>query len=307
MDAEQKIQENRLIRYLHHCRILASPGSMLSRSARLILITFLFSQQVAAQDSRPGFRLIRDKGEVVGVDYFGAAGLEQAKLHEYPKLESVHFVYGTEITRQDIRYLAKLKNLVELKMGFAGVDSEYVTVDGKLNELSKLKKLEAIHLCKQFMRDEDLRFIGDLPELECLEFNANTNGHGKPGPTATDDCVKHLVKAKSLRDLCILGEVSFSDQFVKDLTSGLPGLEHLEIASDQLTDETLRRLGTRCKNLKWLNVSSKRFTDEGIDLLSQSNRLERLWGVLAGTNRKVLSLGCRPQTIKASRVNDEED
>ena len=42
-------------------------------------------------------------------------------------LERVNFDYGTELTAKDIR---RSLTIAHLYMGYAGVDSEYVTIEG---------------------------------------------------------------------------------------------------------------------------------------------------------------------------------
>lgn len=251
-------------------------------SWRLMLgaLCLLLPNDSAAQsaNARKGYRLIRDEAKrVVTVEYYGTAGLQTAGLHEFPHLDSVYITYGVKLTKEDVAYLAKLENLESLEMGFAGVSGEYVEVEGGLSKLAELKRLQRFCLCKHKMTDDDLRFVTSLPRITYLEFNADTNSPGEEGPTATDHCADYVIRAKTLREVCINGGYGFTDKFVSTLTRGLPDLEHLDLYSDKLTDESLRLLATRCKKLKWLDLSSKRFTDAGVRHLAQAKNLEMLW------------------------------
>ena len=237
-----------------------------------------FSQKTFAQQANTqGLHLTRDKdGRVVAVEYNGVSGLGNARLHKFPHLKSVRIVYGTELTPEDVAYLSTLKNLVEIEMGFAGVSGEFVTIEGDLSMLAELKSLETFRLCKYKMKDEDLEFVASLPRITYLEFNADTNPD-EEGPTATDRCADNLSRATTLRDICIYGGGKFTDKFVSKVTQGLPDLEHLDLYSDELTDESLRLLAKRCRKLKWLNIDSKGFTDEGVKHLAHAKNLEMLW------------------------------
>jgi len=86
-------------------------------------------------------------------------------------------------------------------MGYAGVDSEWVEIEGDLWKLRRLQNLEEVHLCKDGINDDDLKFIALLPKIHTLEFNAD-NGYDS-GPICTDQCADHLRSAKTLRRLLI--------------------------------------------------------------------------------------------------------
>jgi hypothetical protein len=183
---------------------------------------------------------------------------------------SVAFGYGTKLTSEDIDRLSGFKSLVNIEMGYAGIDSEYVTIEGGLLKLGRLKNLEAIHLCKDGINDDDLRFIALLPKLRSLEFNADNGYDG--APICTDRCAEYLSAAKTLREL-VIHDGEFTDKFVDKVTQGVPGLEVLMLNSPKLTDESLRLLAERCKNLKSLTIWSEHFTAEGLKHL---NRLKNL-------------------------------
>ena len=114
------------------------------------------------------------------------------------KPEIVDFVYGTELTAEDIERLSAFDSLAHIYMGYAGHDSEYVTIKGDLPKLGRLKNLEVVYLNKDGIVDDDIKFIASLPKIRELELNAK-NGEGG----CTDRCADYLSKAKTLRELRI--------------------------------------------------------------------------------------------------------
>ena len=191
------------------------------------------------------------------------------------KPESVTFVYGTALTVKEIDQLSSYTSLTRIVMGYAGVDSEFVEIEGGLLKLGRLKNLEEVHLCIDAMNDDDLKFIARLPKLQTLEFNAD-NGYDDIHeiPICTDRCADHLRSAKTLRSL-VIHDGQFTDKFVARITEGLPNLEELSLNSVELTDESLRLLADQCKKLKSLSIASDHFTSEGLKHLDKLKDLEK--------------------------------
>ena len=187
------------------------------------------------------------------------------------KPQSVTFDYGTELTIKDIDQLSRFTTITRIVMGYAGVDSEYVTIEGDLRELRRLINLEELHLCKDGINDDDLRFIASLPKIHTLEFNADNGYDG--APICTDQCAVHLRTAKTLRRL-VIHDGQFTDKFVARITEGLQNLEQLSLNSAELTDESLRLLADRCKKLKSLSIASDHFTAEGLKRLDKLTNLQ---------------------------------
>ena len=156
-------------------------------------------------------------------------------------------------------------------MGYAGVDSEYVEIEGDLLKLGRLKNLKDVHLNKDGINDDDLKFVALLPKIHTLEFNAD-NGYDN-APICTDRCADHLRSAKTLRSL-VIHDGRFTDKFVAKITEGLSNLEVLSLNSAELTDESLRLLSERCKKLKSLSIASDHFTAEGLKHLDKLKNLE---------------------------------
>ena len=187
------------------------------------------------------------------------------------KPESVTIDYGTELTAEDIERLSAVASIARISMGYAGVDSEYVEIEGDLLKLGRLKNLQDVHLNKDGINDDDLKFIALLPKLQTLEFNADNGYDG--APIWTDRCADHLSSAKTLRSL-VIHDGQFTDKFVAKITEGLPNLEVLSLNSAELTDESLRLLSERCKKLKSLSIASNHFTAEGLKHLDKLKDLE---------------------------------
>ncbi|MCS7466945.1 hypothetical protein NZK35_09840 [Stieleria sp. ICT_E10.1] len=187
------------------------------------------------------------------------------------KPESVTFDYGTELTAREVDRLSNCTSLTRIVMGYVGVDSEYVTIEGDLLKLGRLKNLKDVHLNKDGINDDDLKFIALLPKIHTLEFNADNGYDG--APICTDRCAEHLRSVKTLRSL-VIHDGQFTDKFVAKITEGLSNLEVLSLNSAELTDESLRLIADRCKKLKSLSIASDHFTAEGLKHLDKLNDLE---------------------------------
>lgn len=186
--------------------------------------------------------------------------------------ESVTFDYGTELSAEDMDRLSAFDSIAQIQFGFASIDSEYVTIKGGLLPLGRLKKLRDVHLNKDGIHDDDLKFVALLPEIHTLEFNADNGYDG--APICTDRCAKHLTSATTLRELSI-HDGQFTDKFVEKIVKGLPKLEKLVLNSPELTDESLRFIGEQCRNLKVLHIASDHFTSEGLKHLDALPNLKR--------------------------------
>lgn len=203
---------------------------------------------------------------------FVAAEPKGEWTHIDGKPESVRFDYGTTLTAKEIDHLSTQMSLTEIVMGYAGVDSEFVEIEGDLLKLGRLKNLEKVHLNKDEIVNDDLAFIASLPKIQTLEFNADNGYEG--GPVCTDECANHLRSAKTLRRL-VIHDGKFTDKFVAKLTEGLPNLEALSLNSAELTNESLRLIAERCKKLKSLSIASNHFTTEGLKHLDKLMDLEQ--------------------------------
>jgi hypothetical protein len=189
------------------------------------------------------------------------------------KPDSVVFTYGTVLSAEDIDKLSRTTSIAQITLGYAGIDCEYVTVEGDLSRLGKLKNLKEVHLCKNCITNDDLRFIAALPNLHTLEFNADS-GYAD-APVCTDACAEYLGAANTLRKL-VIHDGNFTDAFVATIAKRLPDLEELWLNTPGLTDESLRLLAAHCKQLKTLQIASDHFTAHGLAYIQALTSLEEL-------------------------------
>lgn len=232
-----------------------------------------FSQELSSE----GGRFTSDaSGRIVGLSYWGNGGLRQSAPKDVSNLTSVNISYGTTLKRDDIEFLASLQNIEELSFG-GNLDDEYVIIEGDLSPLGKLKRLEHLFLCKRDMRDSDLAFLREIPNLQTLEFLAGPNPLTENGSSVTDACAESIGQAKNLRRLGIHNGDNLSDRFVEGISQHLKELEHLNLGSDQLTDRSLQMLAKQCDNLKSIDLYSKQFTDQGVASLASAKQLQEIW------------------------------
>ena len=232
-----------------------------------------FSQEPSSQDARTR----SDKqGRIVGLTYWGQGGLRQSAPKDVSSLTNVDISYGTTFTRDDIEFLASLQNVEELSFG-GNLDGEYVAIEGDLSPLGKLKRLESVFLCKRDMRDSDLAFLRELPNLRSLEFLAGPNPFHENGSSVTDACAESIGQARNLRWLEIYNGDKLSDRFIEGISQHVEELEHLHLGSDNLTDRSLQLLAKQCGNLKSIDLYSKQFTDQGVAFLASAKQLQKVW------------------------------
>ncbi len=242
----------------------------------IFTITFLIPLCAYSQSAAPpGFSFHRDSENHVTVFYSGNSGLRNGKLSELHRLRSVNISYGTKLTSDDLAYLSTLVNLKGIRIGQEIFDSPII-IEGDLSKLGSMKSLEWVHLCKHDIKDSDLKFIASLPKITELVFNAESELQSG-GSAVSDLCADYLCRAKTLESIYVQGYGKLTDEFVLKIADGLPNLKHLDLSCPNLTDKSLRFLAKRCKKLRWLNVHSNRFTDQGVQQLSTAEHLEILW------------------------------
>lgn len=215
-------------------------------------------------------------GRIVSLTYWGRSGLRQAAPKDVSNLTHVEISYGTTLTRDDIEFLASLQNIEDLSFG-GNLDDEYVVIEGGLAPLAKLKRLERLFLCKRDMRDSDLAFLRELPNLQSLEFLAGPNPLSENGSSVTDACAESIGQVKNLRWLRINNGGNLTDRFIEGISQHLKELEFLNLGSDNLTDRSLQMLAEHCNNLKSMDLYSKQFTDQGVASLASAKQLQEIW------------------------------
>ena len=243
----------------------------------LVLGSFLCVDSHAQDPLLNDARFTRDaSGRIVGLTYFGRSGLKQAAPSDTSNLTSVEISYGTTLKQEDVDFLSTLQSVEELSFG-GNLDDEYVVIEGSLSSLASLKRLKSVFLCKRDMRDRDLDFLADLPNLQHLEFLTGPNPSHEGGSSVTDACAESIQKAKSLRWLRIDGQGHLTDRFIDAITQHLKELEYIDLASEHLTDRSLQVIAQRCANLRSLDLWSSQFTDQGASYLATANQLQEIW------------------------------
>lgn len=243
-----------------------------------IFLGELYSTDSFSQEpTSPGADFTSDaSGRIVGLTYWGKGGLRQSAPKNVSNLTNVEISYGTTLTRDDIEFLASLQNVEALSFG-GNLSIEDVVFEGDLSPLCKLKRLESLFLYKRDMRDSDLTFLPELPNLRTLEFLAGPTPLTENGSSVTDACAESIGQVKSLRWLGIYNGHNLSDRFIEGISQNLKELEHLYLSSDKLTDRTLQLLAKQCGNLKSIDLYSKQFTDQGIAFLASAKQLQEIW------------------------------
>lgn len=253
------------------------PTSMASFVIAAILVGLCSTDSFSQEPTSRGARTRSDEqGRIVGLTYWGRGGLRQSAPKDVSNLTNVEISYGTILTRDDIEFLASLQNVESLSFG-GNLSSEDVAIEGDLSPLCKLKRLESLFLCKRNMRDGDLAFLRELPNLRTLEFLAGPNPLTENGTSVTDACAEPIGQVKNLRWLGIYNGDILSDRFVEGISQHLKELEHIYLSSDKLTDRTLQLLAKQCGNLKSIDLYSKQFTDQGVASLASAKQLQEIW------------------------------
>ena len=257
----------------HALQSTSIPSFLIAAILGGLCSTDSFSQEPTSR----GARTRSDKqGRIVGLTYWGKGGLRQSAPENVFNLTNVEISYGTTLTRDDIEFLASLQNIEELSFG-GNLDDEYVVIEGDLTPLAKLKRLKSLFLCKRDMRDSDLAFLRELPNLQTLEFLAGSNPLTENGSSVTDACAESIGQAKNLRWLRINNGGNLTDRFIEGISQHSKELEFLNLGSDNLTDRSLQMLAKHSSNLKSIELYSKQFTDQGVASLASAKQLREIW------------------------------
>ncbi|XZE56099.1 protein kinase domain-containing protein [Planctomycetaceae bacterium SH139] len=158
-----------------------------------------------------------------------------ALLEQLPDLQTVVF-YPNQMTNEGIATLAEMPNVVEnvkhLVFNRIGLGPK------GLAALAKLKRLETLTLHQTDLINDDLKLLANFQALR--ELTLEQESKKKFGPAfLTDDCLKHLMAASSLRKLTLNGE-TFTDEcliIVADLT-----IEELWLGTPNVTDQAVAKL-----------------------------------------------------------------
>ena len=221
---------------------------------------------------------LNERGAVVFAWYLGDSKWlvdqkdPKSHLHLLPDLEEIH-LQNYRVSRAEMKYVAGLKKLLGLQLGDGpeGVECD----QGVMEELAAAKQIEWLWICKDNLKDADLKWIATMPMV--MELSIQERNSGDPadlGVLVTEEGLSALAAMKNLETLRLWFDVKVSDRVVERFAT-LPKLTCLHIHSDQLTDKTVDTIASRMK-LEELEIISSRFSPAGIEKLINVSGLKDL-------------------------------
>lgn len=242
-----------------------------------IAIVWLASPAAPTFGQHIGFE-IDDRGAVVFARYFGDSKwlVEQkdpkSHLHLLPGLEDFH-LQDHRVSRAEMKYVAGLKKLIDLQLGDGpeGVECD----EGVMEELAGAKQIEWLWICKDNLKDADLKWIATMPKV--IELTIQKRGYVDPadlGILVTEEGLLVLATMKNLEGLRLWSDMKVSDRVVERFAT-LPKLSCLHVHSDQLTDKTVDTIASRMK-LEELEIDSSSLSARGIEQLKNVPGLKTL-------------------------------
>jgi hypothetical protein len=153
----------------------------------------------------------------------------------------------------------------------------------------RLGQRDTIRVVDQFVSDQQLRQLGDLPQLrELILDNARVTDSGLAclsglpglehlrirGGRAGDEALRRLAQLRELR-IVNLPDGEFTDAGLEALKS-LPHLAQLRFGSPRVTDEGMRFIG-EMSQLRSLHLIDVPITDAGLKYLAGMHQLESLY------------------------------
>lgn len=131
--------------------------------------------------------------------------------------------------------------------------------------LAKLPHLRKLTLASNAIRDDDLRSLASLQQIEDLQLNCDLTGAG----------VAHLANLRGLTSLGFFCSEQLTDTALIQIRS-LPRLKRLRLAyTPRITDTGLKLLRT-LPALEELTLRSTAVTPEGLDVLKEFPALKRV-------------------------------
>jgi Leucine-rich repeat (LRR) protein len=174
------------------------------------------------------------------------------------------------LQRDQIGDARSLKGLAALKQLQAlAVDGGEITVDDA-REIAKLKDLRELDLGLVSVTDESLEPFGKLKKLE--SFKLTHRGTGRNEAAAGVAFVSHLRNLRSLE----LARLEMLDDEVFAKLESLKLLETLSLEGAKITGAELHRL-TRLPKLKELNLTGVQLNEQALETIGKLTRLESLW------------------------------
>jgi hypothetical protein len=129
--------------------------------------------------------------------------------------------------------------------------------------------LEALNLCIEGTKDEDLEILRKCPNRKHLSLEAVYSDRGM----LTDDCSESLLTLNNLETLRI-DRWPLTDQFIESI-SKLKKLRELTICSDKVTKLGLRVIAEKT-GIEKLTILSNTLTRQDIGVLLATERFDNL-------------------------------
>jgi len=240
---------------------------------RLVCIAIVWLASPAAMTFGQRIRFeMDDRGAVVFAKYFGDSKwlVEQkdpkSHLHLLPDLEEIH-LQNHWVSRAGMKYVAGLKKLIGLQLGDGpeGVECD----EGVMEELAAAKQIEWLWICKDNLKDADLKWIATMPKVIDLSIQRMHDDRSD-----IEDGLLAIAAMRNLENLTLWSGTKVSDRVVEQLAT-LPKLSSLNVYSDQLTDKTVDTIASRMK-LRELEIHSSSLSARGIEQLKNISRLKTL-------------------------------
>jgi Leucine-rich repeat (LRR) protein len=172
-------------------------------------------------------------------------------------------IQGGELTREDVREIARLPELRELELSLVGITGN------NLQPLAKLENLEVFDLTHRGLGDHihaaDIEFLSRLPNLKSVTLARL--------PSLDDSVFSQLANIKRLESLN-LDQASVTGSNIARLAE-LPNLTSLNLIGTQIDDAALRVL-PKLKRLESLDLSYTKISDDGLKYLLSLSHLRNL-------------------------------
>ncbi|TWU37855.1 Methicillin resistance mecR1 protein [Novipirellula aureliae] len=175
-------------------------------------------------------------------------------------------LHGNNITDAGLRHLRGMQELRKLSINNTlSVKSNMQIGDEGMKHLGQLRSLELLDLQKTDVTSKGLEQLADLPNVKMLLLAG----------AAIDDAARAPIsRMRTLRNLG-LRNTKVTDRGLQRLLKEGPPLERLSLQSDNTTDTALAAIGEKA-SLTSLELTGRRFTDDGLANLANLQQLERI-------------------------------
>jgi hypothetical protein len=188
------------------------------------------------------------------------------KPGDLASIESV-WLNNHKLSAEELKHVCGFPSLLFLAIGHG---PEGVKLNGvNLGDLPRMHGLEALNLCIEGIKDEDLEILRKCPNLKHLSVESVYSDRG----VLTDDWSESLLTLNNLETLEI-GNWPLTDQFIESV-SKLKKLRKLTICSDKVTNLGVRIIAEKT-GIKKLTIRSGTLTRQDIGVLLATERFDNL-------------------------------